>query len=69
MKSRHFWTNAIILIIYIFPIRMYQFGDYWSPNKFTDGKVQYKQMNCSSNYDLKWRHPFSIDLNAFTASV
>ena len=39
MKSRHFWMNAIILIMYIFPIRMYQFGDKSSPNKFTKWNV------------------------------
>ena len=31
--------NAMILIIYIFPIRIYQFGDQWLPNKFTEGNV------------------------------
>ena len=39
MKSRHFLTNAIILIMYVFSIRMCQFGDKWSPNKFTEGNV------------------------------
>ena len=39
MKSHHFWTKAIILMIYCLPIRMHQFGDQWSPNKFTERNV------------------------------
>ena len=39
MKSRCLQTNINILIIYFFPVRMYQFDEKWLPNNFMQRNV------------------------------